>query len=195
MWIFGIRFELIIHSICDDLSPHKPFSSAITPCHVLIRVKSSRMRVKDLQTVAERKKKTNKLKPKFQLRRFLNLEMLSNEKGGDWNRPIYWSQGLDTCSWTLSRPTQIAGGKKGHQKNGHLGEWARWTEYPPLWLATRAGKMVLCCLLGITQFVLFAQYQACLVKKTWYWPRYFWGVYEPWHTKKELGQFSALLYG
>ena len=45
-------FVLIFHCI-------NFFSSAVTPCHVLIRVKSSRMRVKDLQTVAWRKKSRN----------------------------------------------------------------------------------------------------------------------------------------
>ena len=68
MWLFGISFDHIIHSICADLPPHTFSSSATTPCHVLIRVKSSCMCVKDLQTVAERKTKT---KPKFHLGRFL----------------------------------------------------------------------------------------------------------------------------
>ena len=44
-------FVLIFHRINFS-------SSATTSCHVLIRVKSSRMRVKDLKTVAERKKRS-----------------------------------------------------------------------------------------------------------------------------------------
>ena len=68
MWIFGIRFECIIHSICADLPPHKlfsvrhytmPWAHQLNLCACVL--------IKELQTVAERKKKT---KPKFQLGRF-----------------------------------------------------------------------------------------------------------------------------
>ena len=62
------QFERIIHSIVLTFPGINFSSSAITPCHVLIRVKSSRMRVKDLQTMAERK---NKTKQKFQPGSFL----------------------------------------------------------------------------------------------------------------------------
>ena len=47
---FGAVFVLIFHRINFS-------SSAITPFNVLISVESSRMHVKDLQTVAEQKKK------------------------------------------------------------------------------------------------------------------------------------------
>jgi len=81
---------------------------------------------------------------------------------------------------------------------------------PALWLASRAGKMELSCLLGTTHRVPQEKFprkqytksfidQACSVKMAGYWPRSFFALL--WtstpsrfiNTQKELGQYPAIL--
>ena len=62
-----MRFERIIHSICVDFGPHKPlffrhytiacaYRPKRRPC---VRIKTSRMRVKDLTAICDWTKKEN----------------------------------------------------------------------------------------------------------------------------------------
>ena len=80
-----------------------------------------------------------------------------------------------------------------------------------LWLATRAGKMEPSCPLATTRCIPQAKFhqkpytksfidQVCLVKMVGYWPHSFFCKILDWdevevhkHTKKELGQYPAIL--